>query len=59
MEKSYFNGAALSEKVRKLREAHRCAPWLPQALEELGKAADLFPKEEETDRYTIEYIYPH
>jgi hypothetical protein len=59
MMKSYFNYIALSEKIRKLREEGQCAPWLPQALEDLGKAKDIFPKEEETDRYTIEYIYPH
>jgi hypothetical protein len=59
MKKSYFEKVALSEKAQKLREANRCEPWLPLALEELGKAADVFPREEEVDRYTVEYIYPH
>jgi hypothetical protein len=59
MKKSYFDEAALSEKIQNLREENRCAPWLPEALEDLGKSKDVFPREEETDRYTIEYIYPH
>jgi hypothetical protein len=59
MKKSYFESGVLSEKAHKLRAANQCPSWLPKALEELEKAKDVFPREEETDRYTVEYIYPH
>lgn len=59
MEKSHFDAIAVAEKAAALRAEGRCQPWLPGVVEELSRASDIFPCEEDSDRYTIEYIYPH
>jgi hypothetical protein len=59
MEKSHFDAATLLEKAAALRAEGRCRSWLPGVVEELSRASDTFPYEEDSDRYTIEYIYPH
>lgn len=59
MAKSYFDKNVLKEKIRRLEERKNCPPWLIQALERLGDHAPLLPLEEDKNRFTVEYIYPH
>ncbi len=59
MSRSYFDKQAIEAKTNRLRKTAECPEWLTEALEELAANAELFPAEEDDQRYTVEYIYPH
>ncbi len=59
MENSFFDREELKQTEAKARQIGACPAWLLSLLQILADNAELFPVEEDRERYTVEYIYPH
>ena len=59
MGESYFERSMLEEKIERLRKTDDCPGWFLNVLRCLINAEKIIPLEEDKNRHTIEYIYPH
>lgn len=59
MKRSYFNNEVMGTKVGCLRKDRTCPEWLIEAIVRLSENVEAIPVEEDEQRYTVEYIYPH
>ncbi len=59
MKKSYYDAELLKRKIQQLGQDKKCKTWLVDVLNLLSKRIESIPVEEDEDRYTIEFIYPH
>lgn len=59
MDNSLFDSQALLDKADKTKRHDDAPPWLAEALALLAREGEVFPREEDAERFVIEYVYPH
>lgn len=59
MDASCFDREALLAKAAQVEEDGRAPEWLARALRALAEDGELLPREEDAERFVVEYIYPH
>lgn len=59
MAEDYFTEDRLATLIEEAKTGGSVPDRLSEALALLGKNIDLFPREEDPERYTVEFIYPH
>lgn len=58
-DKSYFSKEDIESMIAELKENPQSPEWLNLALELFPELQELIQREEDENRFVVEYIYPH